>query len=98
MILAALERRWSEDPDLRLGQLLMNVIASNGPDAEPTPLALMEDGELLRRLGAESEEEERYVREEPRKAREGWMKWERDFRQGEAYRKWREKWGHRIDE
>lgn len=62
---------------MRLGQFLMNDVASNGPDAEPAPLVLMEDGELLRRLGALTETEERYIREEPRQRREGWKTWQK---------------------
>jgi uncharacterized protein YihD (DUF1040 family) len=63
MILAALERRWSQESDLRLGQLLVNVTQDLG--CEAGPLFELTDGELLRRLGAETDDERRYVRDEP---------------------------------
>jgi hypothetical protein len=46
------------------------------------------DGQLLRWLGPESDEERTYIREEPRRAREGWRAWDRHFRQSEAYKEW----------
>jgi uncharacterized protein YihD (DUF1040 family) len=63
MILAALERRWSQEPNFRLGQLLVNVTRDLGCEADP--LFELTDGELLRRLGAETDDERRYVRDEP---------------------------------
>jgi uncharacterized protein YihD (DUF1040 family) len=73
MILAALERRWSQEPDLRLGQLLVNVTRDLGCEADP--LFELTDGELLRRLGAETDDERRYVRDEPAAASEAWRAW-----------------------
>jgi hypothetical protein len=63
IILAAIERRWREEPDLRLGELLVNVTRDLG--SAPSPLFGVEDGELLRRLGPETEAERRDVAKEP---------------------------------
>ena len=79
MILAAVERRWRKDPDARLGQVIVNVLRTNRNvpyEDEGRVLFNVEDGELLRWLGPETEEEETYVREEPRKAREARRAWE----------------------
>src|SRR5690242_3312700 len=73
LILAAVERRWVQDPDLRLGQLLVNLARYLGSECDS--LFGLPDGELLRRLGAETEEERRYVENEPVAAREGWRAW-----------------------
>jgi hypothetical protein len=73
MILTALERRWSREPDLRLGQLLVNLTGDLG--SEGSPLFELPDGELLCRLGAETEDERRYVKDEPAAAHEGWRRW-----------------------
>ena len=73
LILAALERRWRDEPDLRLGQLLVNL--ARDPDSAPHPLFDIPDGELLRRLGPETDSERRYIAEEPAAARRGWLKW-----------------------
>lgn len=74
LILAALERRWQENPDLRLGQLLINHLRRSGsvePEAEGSTLFNLEDGELLRLLGPDTEDEQCYVEQEPNKRR-GW--------------------------
>jgi hypothetical protein len=82
MILAALERRWNEDPDLRLGQLLLNVLSDKS--TPPELLGRIEDGRLLDCLGTETEEEARYVKDEPQRAREGWKVWMSRQPEGEA--------------
>lgn len=90
MILAALEREWCKDTDSRLGQLLVNLLRRNTNilrEVEGKVLFNVEDGELLRWLGPRSEQEDDYVREEPRKAREGWQAWERDFVQRQRTRR-----------
>jgi hypothetical protein len=58
MLLAALERRWGDQPDQRLGQLLMNV--SRGHD-----LFALEDDRFLALLGPKTAEERRYVEQQP---------------------------------
>jgi hypothetical protein len=68
LILAAVERRWRQDPDLRLGQLLTNLTVGR-------EIGLVEDGALLKLLGPETDEERRYVAAEAAARREGW----RDF-------------------
>jgi hypothetical protein len=68
MILAAVERRWRKDPDLRLGQLIGNLVHGHA-------LLLIEDGELLEILGPETENERRYVEEEPEARRKAWEQW-----------------------
>ena len=73
LIMAALERRWRDEPDLRLGQLLVNL--ARNPDSAPQALFDMPDGELLRRLGPETDAEQRYIAEEPAAARRGWHEW-----------------------
>jgi uncharacterized protein YihD (DUF1040 family) len=73
LVLAALERRWSQEPDLRLGQLLVDLTRDLRSDSDP--LFELSDGELLRRLGVETEDERRYVADEPAVAREGWRAW-----------------------
>lgn len=75
MILGALARRWEQDPDLRLGQLLSQL--ADGHD-----LRLVEDGELLRRLGPANAAEQEYVDREPGVRRSGWRKWARAFKPG----------------
>lgn len=75
LLLAAIERRWRETPDLRLGQLLMNQLRGSGriePEAGGRALFNLEDGELLRLLGPATEDEQRYVDQEPDKRRGGW--------------------------
>ena len=57
LILAAVERRWREEPDSRLGQLLVNLTRDLG--SAPSPLFAISDGELLRRLGLETDAERR---------------------------------------
>ena len=71
MILAAVEREWRKNPDLRLGQLLVVVTKVQGPN----PLFNVEDGQLLAALGPQTEEERRYVAEEPRARRRGMAEW-----------------------
>ena len=46
MVLAALERRWRGDTDLRFGQLLAHIVGDRS-------LALIEDGTLLELIGPE---------------------------------------------
>jgi hypothetical protein len=75
LILAAVERRWRKDPDLRLGQLFANVSRR-----DMHYLFAMEDGELLRLLGPTTDEEDAYIEDEPRARREGWSEWQRWFR------------------
>lgn len=101
MVLAALEREWRKDPDARLGQLLVNLVRVNVHplrEEEGRILFNVEDGQLMRWIGAETQAEETYIREEPRKAREGWSQWVRSFRESEAYNAWRQSWGRRSDE
>lgn len=89
MILAALEREWRKNPDVRLGQLLINTLRVNANVAheqEGRVLFDTEDGELLRWLGPVNEAERSYIREEPQKAREGWRQWQRCSRDSDAYR------------
>ena len=76
-MLAAIEREWRKDPDLRLGQLLVNLLRRNtlGKEDEGRALFAVEDGELLRWLGSETEDEERYVEHEPQKRQVGWREW-----------------------
>jgi hypothetical protein len=81
MILGAVERLWREDPDLRLGQVLLNALSYEG--ISPQMLGHIEDGRLLDCLGAETEEEARYVEAEPQRAREGWKEWMRRQPDGE---------------
>jgi hypothetical protein len=73
LVLAAVERRWRREPDLRLGQLL-NGLAVGGN------LALIEDGTLLALLGPETAEERRYIAEEPIARREAWRRVTREAR------------------
>jgi hypothetical protein len=84
LVLSAVEREWRKQPDTRLGQLVVNLLRMNtsilGED-EGKVLFSVADGQLLRWLGPQSEEEENYIREEPRKAREGWRAWEHDLRE-----------------
>ena len=79
MILAAVERRWREEPDQRLGQLLVNVYRAACPSVEPHPLFNL-DGKLLELLGAETDDERRYIAGEPGARRRGWRDWEREHR------------------
>jgi hypothetical protein len=81
MILRAVEREWSKRPDTRLGQLLVNLLRVNTDtptEEEGRRLFNIEDGQLLRWLGPQTEDEQTYIEEEPRRAREGWRAWERD--------------------
>ena len=73
MILQALERRWREEPDQRLCQLLVNL--TGDLSSAPSPIWGLEDGELLRRLGPETEPELLYDAEEPAARRRGWREW-----------------------
>lgn len=78
IILGALEREWRKAPDLRLGQLLINQLRSKGNvprELEGPALFGLEDGALLQWLGPETVEEKRYVKEEPRRRRQGWNAW-----------------------
>lgn len=84
MILAALEREWRRTPDERLGQVVVNLLRANRKlprEEEGRILFGVEDGELLRWLGPETEQERRYVEDEPRMAREGWAKARREARE-----------------
>ena len=76
LILGALERRWRQEPDSRLGQLIVNLVRNERcvpPEDEERVLFNVEDGELLSWLGPEGEKEVRYVEEEPQQRREGWQ-------------------------
>lgn len=51
-VLLAIAEVWAQDPDLRLGQLLINAVRP----AEPCPeLFSIEDRDLVRRVQAEGE-------------------------------------------
>jgi hypothetical protein len=80
MVLVAIAARWQEVPDMRLGQVLVNVVRDYRPDVSPHPLFDLADGGLLKSLGPATEEERRYVDEEPAAARRGWREWERAHR------------------
>jgi hypothetical protein len=87
MILAALEREWLKAPDLRLGQLVVNLLRDNTNtpgQVEDGVLFGVSDGALLGWLGPESDEERLYPQEEPRKARRGWREWEKARRESGA--------------
>ena len=91
MILAAVERQWRKDPDARLGQVIVNLLRLNRNvpyEDEGRVLFNVEDGELLRWLGPETEEEETHVRQEPRNAREARRAWERSFRESDTEGEW----------
>ena len=91
LMLAAVERQWRKEPDQRLGQLIVNLLRDNRDilrDAEGRALFDVQDSELLGWLGPETEEEETYVREEPRKAREAWRAWEQSFRESGTDGEW----------
>ena len=76
-MLAAIEREWRKDPDQRLGQLVVNLLRRhrNVPyeDEGQAPFGV-EDAELLRWLGAETDDEQRYIEDERTKRRVGWGK------------------------
>lgn len=75
LILAAIEREWRQSPDLRLGQLIVNLLRSNrnvSRKDEGRVLFNVEDGELLRWIGPETAAERRYVQDEPRLRSSGW--------------------------
>jgi hypothetical protein len=75
MILATVERRWRRHPDLRLGQLIVSLLRDNlqcAREEEGVQLFALADGELLRWIGAETDQEKHYIREEPMLAKEGW--------------------------
>ncbi len=76
MILRAVQRHWEQYPDLRLGQLLVNVARR-----QDHALFNLEDGELLEMIGPQTEEEHRYVREEPHARRRGWAEYFRRKRE-----------------
>lgn len=73
MILTAIARRWEQNPDLRLGQLLSQVVRDDD-------VRMIEDGELLNRLGPASSAERDYVKREPDLRRDAW----RDFTRRQA--------------
>jgi hypothetical protein len=77
LILAALEREWRKHPNSRLGQLLVNLHRRRFGQEHPNPLFGVEDGTLLELLGPETDEEKRYVSEEPAARRRGWSEWQR---------------------
>lgn len=81
MILAAIERRWAEEPDTRLGQLLWNLYRDLDPEAGPSPLFNLEDGKLLELLGAETEAEREYIAGEAKARKRGWAAWEQRQRE-----------------
>jgi uncharacterized protein YihD (DUF1040 family) len=76
-LLAAITERWREEPDMRLGQLLVNVVRVYRLDVSPHPLFDLADGRLLTRLGIVTDDERRYVADEPAAARRGWREWSR---------------------
>jgi hypothetical protein len=81
----------AENPDSRLGQLLVNMLRLNTDISraeEGRALFKVEDGRLLRWLGPQTEAEETYIREKPRRVREGWRAWETQWRESDAYRDW----------
>jgi len=89
MILQALEREWRKSPDLRFGQFMVNLIRKsrlNSGDDERS-LFSIEDGNLLALLGAETDEEKAYIREEPAKAKEGWAEMPREHRGNKEWEK-----------
>jgi hypothetical protein len=95
MLLAALERVWADEPDTRLGQLVMNLLRANtsvSREEEGRVLFNVEDGQLLAWLGPETKAEQAYIAEEPRRAREGWRAWEKAWRESDAYKEWRQRW------
>jgi hypothetical protein len=76
MILAAVEREWRKAPDLRLGQLLVNLVREHAGvprEEEGTRLFAVQDGVLLRWLGPADEAEVTYITEEPTGARAAWQ-------------------------
>jgi hypothetical protein len=78
MVLAAIEREWRKHPDQRLGQLLVNVFRRRGTvpsEDESQVLFAVEDAELLRWLGAETDDEQRYVEDERQDRQVGWREW-----------------------
>jgi hypothetical protein len=79
-VVAAIAARWREAPDMRLGQVLVNVVRDYRPDVSPHPLFGLPDGGLLKSLGPATEEERRYVDDEPAAARRGWREWSRAHR------------------
>jgi hypothetical protein len=91
MILGGIEREWRRDTDSRLGQLIVNLVRMNtnvAREEEGRVLFNVPDGDLLRWLGPQTEDEETYIREEPRRAREGWRAWEKEWRESDAYKDW----------
>ena len=83
LVLAAVERQWRKNPDARLGQVIVNLLRLNRNvpyEDESRVLFNVEDGELLSWIEPKTEEERRYIDEEPRKARKGWQEWERAMR------------------
>lgn len=77
LILTALERRWREQPDLRLGQLLTVLLRRELPDLPPEEegrrLFNVEDTQLLQWLGPLDEEGVKFVRDEQEKPSRGWF-------------------------
>ncbi len=73
MILAAIAKRWERDPDLRFGQLLSHLVGDDD-------VRMIEDGELLGRLGPASSAEREYVTDEPGRRRDAW----KDFTRRQA--------------
>ena len=72
LILGAVERAWRQDPDARLGQLIVTLLRRNRDlrdEDEGKALFAMEYGELLSWIGADTEDERRYVEQEPRERR-----------------------------
>jgi hypothetical protein len=76
MILGAVEREWRKAPDLRFGQLLVNLVREHTGvprEEEGTRLFAVQDGVLLRWLGPTDEAEIAYMTEEPTGARVAWQ-------------------------
>jgi hypothetical protein len=76
-VLAALERRWKEQPDLRLGQLLVALLRrqiSNLSTAEEgRRLFNVEDSQLLEWLEPGGEDDEKYARDDREPRSSGWF-------------------------
>jgi hypothetical protein len=78
IVIAAIEREWRKQPDQRLGQLVVNLLrrhTSVPPEDEGRVLFAVEDAEMLRWSGAETDDEQRYIKDECAKRRIGWREW-----------------------
>ena len=78
IVLGAIEREWRKQPDQRLGQRLVNLLRRHGNvpwENEAQALFAVEDSDLLKWLRAETDDEQRYIEDEPRQRRIGWRAW-----------------------